>query len=65
MTIIPAFILVIFLASPAQAYIDPGTGSFMIQSLLCMALSVGVAVKIYWQRVKEKFKLLFGSRKKP
>jgi len=35
----------------ANAYIDPGTGSLIIQSLIAIAAAVGVSVRIYWKRI--------------
>jgi len=51
----------IFWGGPAQAYLDPGTGSYLLQILLAAILGVGVAVKLYWQKIKS---LLFSSRAK-
>jgi len=54
---------VLFLAStgPAQAYIDFGIGSMLIQLLLGGIAGGLVIVKFYWGRIKESFKKLFGS----
>jgi membrane protein implicated in regulation of membrane protease activity len=35
----------------ANAYVDPGTGSFIFQAALGALLAVGVAVKVFWRRV--------------
>jgi hypothetical protein len=43
------------LVADAQAYIDPGTGSFIFQAVLAMLLSAGVAVKLQWRRIKLMF----------
>jgi len=45
--------LLLSLASaPAHAYIDPGTGSILLQSLLAgIAVAVGV-LRTYWERIK-------------
>lgn len=40
-------------------YLDPGSGSFLIQLLLAAALGVGVAVKMYWAKIQA----LFGKKK--
>ena len=37
-------------------YLDPGTGSFIIQILLTGLLGIGVAVKIYWEKIISFFK---------
>ena len=41
--------------SDAYAYIDPGTGSAIIQALIGALAGIGIALKIYWHRIKEKF----------
>ncbi len=42
-------------ASPAHAYIDMGTGSYVIQMVLAGLLSVGVALRVFWGRIKSFF----------
>ena len=37
-------------------YLDPGSGSFLIQLLLAAALGIGVAVKMYWAKLKGIFR---------
>ena len=52
MTLLMAGLL---LSSPAHAYIDPGTGSMILQGLLAgIAVAIGVA-RTYWQRIKGFF----------
>ena len=36
-------------------YLDPGSGSFLIQLLLAAGLGIGVAVKMYWTKIKSIF----------
>jgi hypothetical protein len=43
----------------AQAYLDPGTGSMLLQVLLGGVAAVAVAVKLYWYRILR----IFGIRK--
>jgi hypothetical protein len=38
-----------------HAYLDPGTGSLLIQLLLAGLLGVGVAIKIFWKNIKGFF----------
>jgi len=38
----------------AYAYIDPGTGSMVAQMLIGALVGVGVAIKVYWYKLKEK-----------
>lgn len=35
----------------ANAYIDPGSGSFVFQALIGGLLAAGVAVKVFWKRL--------------
>ena len=44
-------VLLVF-ARPALGYIDPGTGSLVIQVLLGTALGTLVAIKIFWRQIK-------------
>jgi hypothetical protein len=37
------------------AYLDPGSGSFLIQILLAALLGIGVAVRASWSRIKKLF----------
>ena len=39
----------------AFAYLDPGTGSYLIQMLIAAVVGVGFAVKLYWSRIKGWF----------
>jgi hypothetical protein len=42
-------------------YIDPGSGSLVIQVLIGALVGVGITLKIYWYKLKER---LFGIHKK-
>jgi hypothetical protein len=44
----------------AQAYLDPGTGSILLQVLIGGVAGLGVVAKLYWHRLRG----LFGSSKK-
>jgi len=37
------------------AYLDPGSGSFLLQILLAALLGIGVAVRASWGRIKKLF----------
>lgn len=37
-------------------YLDPGSGSFIIQLLLAGALGIGVAIRIYWKKIVAIFR---------
>ncbi len=38
--------------SNAFAYIDPGTGSMIIQSLIGALVGAGIVLKVYWTKIK-------------
>ena len=50
--------LLVLTVSPALAYgyIDPGTGSILIQGLIGAAAVVGVTLKLYWHRFTGLFR---------
>jgi membrane protein implicated in regulation of membrane protease activity len=35
----------------ANAYIDPGTGSFVFQAAIGVLLAAAVAIKVFWKKV--------------
>ena len=54
------FIYLFFTISSAHAYLDPGTGSIIVQALIGFLAAVAVALKLYWH----KFLRFLGIRKK-
>jgi len=48
-------------ATPAYAYLDPGTGSMILQVLLGGVAGVALAGKLYWRR----FLVMIGVRSEP
>ena len=42
-------------ASAAHAYLDPGTGTILVQSLLAGIAGAVAVVSLYWQRIKAFF----------
>ena len=54
-TIILALLFVTgFFVSDAYAYLDPGTGSLVIQAVIGALVGVAITLKIYWYKLKEK-----------
>ncbi len=49
------FLSVLRIDAPAHAYLDPGTGSMLLQLLLGGVAGALVVGKLYWSRVKEFF----------
>ena len=61
--LITSFILIIFLNNKAFAYLDPGTGSIILQSILGM-IAAGVSYgTIYWQKIKDFYNKRFKKIK--
>ena len=42
--------------APAHAYLDPGTGSALIQGLIAAVAALGVTLKLYWHRIMGFFR---------
>ena len=51
-TIAAAALLVVLTAAPAHAYLDPGSGSMLLQLILGGVAGFVVLVKLYWQKLK-------------
>ncbi len=49
-----AFSLSLFWSQNAYAYLDPGSGSIIIQAIIGALVGVGITLKIYWYKIKEK-----------
>lgn len=47
--------------SAAHAYLDPGTGSILVQSLLAGIAGAAAVFSLYWRRVKD----FFANMRKP
>ena len=52
------------LPAPAFAYLDPGTGSILLQGLLAGVAGAAMVIKLYWQRITGLFSSLFGQSTK-
>lgn len=54
-SVVFALLLIHASTHEAHAYIDPGTGSYVIQLIIAGLVGVGFAIKIYWGRIKSFF----------
>jgi hypothetical protein len=45
-------VLLILLAAPVNAYLDPGTGSMLLQVILGGIAAIGVAIKLFWHKIR-------------
>lgn len=58
------FILSIFLPEKALAYLDPGTGSIILQAIIGFIAASVTAISIYWSKFKSFISRLFGKKEK-
>lgn len=57
-----AVLLLVVCAQHAHAYIDPGSGSYVLQLILAGLLGAGVAVRIYWKRIRASVLRVLSGR---
>lgn len=55
--IVVACVILVQVMAPARAhaYIDPGTGSMLVQAVIAALAAVGVGLGVFWRRVKNLF----------
>ena len=61
--IILSFVIIFISARNAYAYIDPGTGSYLIQILLAVLVGSAFAVKMFWHNIKAFLGRRFSKNK--
>ncbi|MEI6634448.1 MAG: hypothetical protein WCP22_11625 [Chlamydiota bacterium] len=44
----------------ACAYLDPGTGSYVVQVVIAALVGGGFALKIFWKRISDALRRLFS-----
>lgn len=44
-----------------HAYLDPGTGSMVVQAMVAAFFAFFLAIKVYWRRIKLFFTALFST----
>jgi hypothetical protein len=47
----------------AYAYLDPGTGSLILQSIIAIFAGAAVTCKIYWEHIKAFFRIKKSPKK--
>ena len=58
-TLLTGLVVNQLLVNNAYAYLDPGTGSALLQGVLAAVAAIAVAAKLYWHRLLR----FFGIRK--
>ena len=63
-TLLTLLIVLSLLVNPlnAHAYLDPGTGSMVLQLLLAGVAGLGVVVKLFWGKLSAPFRCLFKNK---
>ena len=57
-------IFIFFLSSvKAYAYLDPGTGSMIIQALLGVLAAIRAYITLYWRKFKNLINKIFQKKK--
>jgi len=59
-----SFFVLVCSMEPAHAYLDPGTGSMMIQAVLAGIAAASVSIGIFWKRIKLFFSRISGRKQK-
>jgi hypothetical protein len=49
-------LLLLVTPAPARAYLDPGSGSMMVQVILGGLAGLAVLIKMFWRRIIGRFK---------
>ncbi len=52
----------LILSKSVYAYIDPGTGSYLIQLLLAALLGIGIAFRLFWGKIKAALRKIFSKK---
>ena len=60
--VIATFGLIMILSSPAYSYLDPGTGSMLIQAVIAIIAATSLFLSMFWKRVKAFLNRLFGKK---
>ncbi len=61
-TLLGAFTTLLFFMEPAHAYLDPGTGSILLQGLIAAVVGALVTGRLYWSRIKDMFSRKSGEK---
>ena len=54
---------VLIFVNQSYAYIDPGTGSMLVQAVLAAVAVASVSIGIFWRRIRSFLDRLFGRNR--
>jgi hypothetical protein len=49
-------VFVLTVPTPADAYLDPSTGSMILSAIVALLATLGLALKTYWYRLRAFFR---------
>ena len=52
-----------FLAGSAAAYIDPGTGSYVLQIAIAFLVGLAFSIKVFWKKIVAFLRRTFAAKK--
>lgn len=52
-----------FLATSAAGYIDPGTGSYVLQIAIAFLVGLAFSVKVFWKKISAFLRKTFPGKK--
>lgn len=58
-----AVLAVGLLVSQAAAYIDPGTGSYVLQIAIAFLIGLAFSIKMFWKKIAAFLRRTFGAKK--
>ena len=58
------FLSFFILTTKAHAYLDPGTGSIILQAIIGAFAAFFTSIYIFWNKVKNFYKKIFNKIKK-
>jgi len=51
------------LAGNAAGYIDPGTGSYVLQIAIAFLVALAFSIKVFWKKIKAFLRKTFAAKK--
>ena len=63
-SVVLAGLLPLVFTRDAHAYLDPGTGSYILQLIIAGLLGAFLAVKMYWGNIKTFFSNRFSKERR-
>ena len=64
MIILLTVLIFFFYYDSAYAYLDPGSGSYILHLIVAALAGLFVTLKFYWLKLKNFFFKILGSKKK-